>query len=187
MLPIGPSRTTTYSDSLPGVSIPEPPNYRTEVDHARVKCDENKFFVDKVEYWNAQNQLVRLAATDVNSQPKFSEFTLVSSFATLQGMFCGRTYAGLGFRFNTDGAKVKVAEVFAGSPAEKAGIKVDDVIAKIDGDLVNGLTAEEVISKTRGVAGSTVTLSILRGGQVAPLDMLVTRENIQQPQFGTAK
>jgi hypothetical protein len=42
----------------PEIAIPNPPNFRTEVDHVLLKCDENKFLTDKVEFWNAANELV---------------------------------------------------------------------------------------------------------------------------------
>ena len=47
-------------------------------------------------------------------------------------------------------ARLKVTEVLSGSPAEKVGIKTDDIITHINGKSVSGLTPEQVNRETSG-------------------------------------
>jgi uncharacterized caspase-like protein len=98
-------------DFLPAeTSIPDPPNFLTEVDHVLLKCDENKFATVKVELWNAANQLVRIQAINPEAPAYFSEFKELSPFASLQEIICEKGYAGLGLRLALDNNSIKVAE-----------------------------------------------------------------------------
>lgn len=163
----------------PNVSVPNAPNYRVEVDHVLIKCDENKYAIDKVENWNSSNELVRIGVNDSSVAVTFSSFQDISAFATLQQIYCGKPYSGLGMLLTTENGAVKVAEVFSGSPAEVSGVKAEDVITQIDHELVAGLPLEKVIEKSRGPSNSSVTLTIKRGGASAALDISVVRANVQ--------
>jgi carboxyl-terminal processing protease len=66
-----------------------------------------------------------------------------------------------------------------GSPAEKAGLKPGDVIDKVDGGSLDGLSPDQARDKIRGKKGTEVTLSIVRK-DVAPFDVTLTRDVIQQ-------
>lgn len=61
-----------------------------------------------------------------------------------------------------DGATV-VIEPIESSPAEKAGLRKDDVITAVGGQPVADLVLEDVVAKIRGPKGTTVVLTILRG------------------------
>jgi carboxyl-terminal processing protease len=50
----------------------------------------------------------------------------------------------------------------AGSPAEAAGLRPGDVIARVDGTTLDGLTPDEARDRVRGKAGTEVTLHVLR-------------------------
>lgn len=63
-----------------------------------------------------------------------------------------------------------------GSPAEKAGLKTDDTILKVDGESTEGLTLNEVVTKIRGKKGTEVKLTILRGEDT--FDVKITRDTI---------
>lgn len=171
-----------------GVSMPDPPNYRTEVDHTLLSCDENTFVTDKSEDWNASNELVRVGYTDPKTI-KASEFNDISIFATLQQIVCHKSYGGLGIGLASDNDAVKVVKVFDDSPGEKAGIRAGDIITDIDNEPVSGLTLQQVIERSRGPANTKVILTILRKGQDSPLNLTVTRENIepQTTQLGPSK
>ena len=107
----------------------------------------------------------------------------------MQQIVCQNGYAGLGIRLATDKTSIKVAEVFDASPAEKAGIKANDIITHIGNEPVGELTQEQIIRKLRGPAKTTVVLTILREGQDKPLELTATREIVQpqSTQAGSAK
>lgn len=66
-----------------------------------------------------------------------------------------------------------------GSPAAAAGLKPGDVIVKVDGGTLDGLTPDQARNKIRGKKGTTVVLSIERAG-AAPFDVTITRDTIRQ-------
>jgi carboxyl-terminal processing protease len=55
-----------------------------------------------------------------------------------------------------------------GSPAEKAGLKPGDVVLKVDGSTLDGLTPDQARDRVRGKAGTEVTLHILRYAAPTP-------------------
>ena len=75
---------------------------------------------------------------------------------------------------------IRVIEVLNGSPAEKVGLKKDDFITHVNGELVRALTPEQVIEKLRGPAHSKVDLTIVRKGQDKALEVAVNREIIER-------
>lgn len=64
-----------------------------------------------------------------------------------------------------------------GSPADEAGIRAEDVIVGIDGQLVAEIGPDASMELIRGPAGSTVTLTIARAGG-EPFDVTVERREI---------
>jgi predicted metalloprotease with PDZ domain len=164
----------------PGTSIPDPPSFRTEVDHVLLKCNENKLLIEKTESWNAAKELVRVWAMKRELPFNFTEFNHFSPYATLQEIVCGKSFGGIGVLVTPDNGSIRVTEVISGSPAEKVGVKTDDVITHVNGELVSALTPEQVIEKLRGPAHSKVDLTIVRKGQDKALAVAVDREIIER-------
>lgn len=73
-------------------------------------------------------------------------------------------YVGIGTEVSLqkDG-KVVVKTVFEDSPAEKSGIKINDVITKVSGEKVDGKTITEISKLIKGKEGTEVELTIARG------------------------
>src|SRR5690606_26688328 len=61
-------------------------------------------------------------------------------------------------------------------PAEKAGIRSNDIIAGINGEDAGGLSISEAVNKIRGPKGTEVTLTIVRGDKVE--EITITRAKI---------
>jgi len=91
------------------------------------------------------------------------------------------SYAGVGMLVNADpyDMKVTVVNVFAGSPAETAGLLPGDVIVAVDGEDVAGKRVDEVTSLVRGTPGTSVSLGIRRGENT--LDIKIVRQQINVP------
>ncbi|GAP14370.1 C-terminal peptidase [Longilinea arvoryzae] len=89
-------------------------------------------------------------------------------------------YEGIGAIVDITGDYLKIVSPMPGSPAEKAGLKVGDVIIAVNGEDMTGVDGNIVLSKVKGPAGTDVTLTIQREGVEQPLDIKVTRAKIQQ-------
>lgn len=89
------------------------------------------------------------------------------------------TYVGIGVvvGLNEDN-RVTVVSAIEGSPGKKAGLLSGDFIMKVDGDDVTGLNLEQVVSKIKGDAGTSVSLEIERQGSEELIKKEITREEI---------
>jgi len=77
--------------------------------------------------------------------------------------------------------RVGIVEPLPGSPAKEAGLQAGDFILKVDGENIDGKTVSEVADKIRGEKGTKVTLTIARKGIEKPLDISITRAQIDVP------
>ncbi|MGI6684425.1 MAG: S41 family peptidase [Bacillota bacterium] len=88
-------------------------------------------------------------------------------------------YVGVGMYISEANGKVQVVNPMPGSPAEKAGLKPGDIIIRVDGKSVQGLSSSEVSGKIRGLEGTKVTVSVVRDGK--GLDFTMVRTAITLP------
>lgn len=90
-------------------------------------------------------------------------------------------YCGIGAYVNqnvTTGA-ITIVRPLKDSPAQKAGIKAGDIISQIDGKDVTGQDLSAVVSRMKGEAGTKVKITIVREGTEDPLELTVTRAEIE--------
>lgn len=97
-----------------------------------------------------------------------------SSKEDLNGSFEG---VGIELGFNKDKRLVVIAPV-SGTPAEKAGIKPQDLILKIDVKDTLGITIFDAVRLIRGPKGTEVKLTIFREGDKDTREFTITRDTI---------
>ncbi len=86
-------------------------------------------------------------------------------------------FSGIGISFQkNDKGEYQVTEVFKDSPAEKSGIKIGDIILKVDGNLYK--TSEEMSEHIRGESGTTVELILMRNNK--EIKASITRETVKE-------
>jgi carboxyl-terminal processing protease len=91
------------------------------------------------------------------------------------------SFSGIGAELGKDAdGNLIVVSPISGFPADKAGLKAQDVIASIDGKSTSGQSVDEAVSKIRGKAGSQVKLEIVRN-KSEQKTLTITRENITVP------
>lgn len=73
--------------------------------------------------------------------------------------------SGLGLRVAARGENLRVTEITAGGPAARAGIRVGDRLAAVDGQEVDGRDPSRAALLLEGPAGSSVVLRLRRGSQ----------------------
>lgn len=74
-------------------------------------------------------------------------------------------YVGIGVRIQVVSDQVVITEVFEGGAAYDAGIRVNDVIYKVDGELASDYELNDLVDRIVGDVGSYVTIEFLRAGQ----------------------
>ena len=88
-------------------------------------------------------------------------------------------YVGIGITITLqeqDGG-MRVEQVTAGGPAEEAGMQVGDIITEVEGESTLTLGMTGTRAKVRGEEGTSVALTILRGGE--RLTLTVERRSIE--------
>ena len=74
-------------------------------------------------------------------------------------------YGGIGSQVRNSGDYVVISEVYRGFPADLAGIKVGDLLKKVDDVSLKGLSTEKVSEKLKGNPGTEIKLTIERNGK----------------------
>ena len=84
-------------------------------------------------------------------------------------------FGGLGITVGVrDGALTVIAPI-EGTPADKAGLKSEDIILKIDDKSTLGMTIDDAVSIMRGKVGTPIDLTIVREGATKPLPIHIVR------------
>lgn len=149
------------------------------VDSALEKIDSVQDLVDKYYLWDIDNDYMEEKIIDgyvSGLNDKYALYYTPEEFEELQESVSG-SYAGIGVSIvMNDENRIEVYKVFSGSPAEKAGIFVGDIIVSANGE--SGFaTLDDLVAIVRGLPGTTVDLVIDRGGKEIP--MTVERARIQ--------
>jgi carboxyl-terminal processing protease len=88
-------------------------------------------------------------------------------------------FGGLGIQVTMEDGLVKVISPIEDTPAFLAGIKTGDKIIKIDDTAVKGMTLNDAIKRMRGKPDTTITLTIIREGEIEPLFYTLVRAIIK--------
>ncbi|MBA4336696.1 hypothetical protein C0416_02885 [bacterium] len=108
----------------------------------------------------------------------YSTFMLPQDAQTFQESLSG-TFDGIGVYLSYEDGNYIIQTALKGSPAEKVGLKTNDIITQIDGLSTTGMTFDDIIDMLRGAAGTDVTLTIKRGSITK--DYKLTRALIDVP------
>ena len=101
----------------------------------------------------------------------FSAYLTPSELARNREFLQG-SFGGIGASMTNRAGKLVITAVIAGTPAERAGLKADDVVVTIDGRDVTGLTVDDAVARIRGPVGTHVHLGIQRGTVTAQYDIV---------------
>lgn len=94
-------------------------------------------------------------------------------------------FVGIGIYMGMDiNGNVVITSTIKESPAEKAGLKAGDIIAKVNNEDVIGEASDVISSKIKGEVGSKVKITVARGTET--LDFNLKREEIKVYHVETA-
>ena len=88
-------------------------------------------------------------------------------------------FSGIGAEIGQKDNNLIVVTTLDDSPARKAGLQTDDVIAKVNDDETTGWSIDQAVSKIRGDKGTTVKLTVVRNQAVK--EFSIVRDNIVNP------
>ena len=91
------------------------------------------------------------------------------------------SFAGVGIEMASQTAPYVIARTLPGTPAEKAGFKAGDTITAVDGAATATMAYSDLVSKIRGTAGTSVTITVIHPGSTTPVDIKVTRQTLSLP------
>jgi carboxyl-terminal processing protease len=87
-------------------------------------------------------------------------------------------FGGIGIRFQALKGKVRVTDVMEGTPAEKAGLKANDLIVEVDGVVVSDMASSKLVDLLRGPIETVVKLQIRRDDDEALLTFEIERAHV---------
>ncbi len=112
---------------------------------------------------------------------RYTQFFTPAEFKAFNEALDPQRIGGIGVMIEPDptSGSVRISYVLPGTPAERAGLHVGDVIVAVNGSTTKGLTVEGVSSMLRGKAGTVVSVSVRRSG--IPSVVSIIREDVQPP------
>lgn len=88
------------------------------------------------------------------------------------------SFTGIGAEVTMKNGRLTIVSPIKGSPAEKAGIRPEDQVIKVNGESLEGLDVNEAVRKIRGPKGTKASLEIVRPGVRDILRITVIRDEI---------
>ncbi|HEY9214996.1 MAG TPA: S41 family peptidase [Ancylobacter sp.] len=136
----------------------------------RVRAD----YVEKPE----DSKLVEAAINGMlSSLDPHSTYMDAKDFRDMQVQTRGQ-FGGLGIEVTMEDGLVKVVAPIDDTPAAKAGVQAGDLIAKLDGEEVKGMTLSQAVEKMRGAVATPIKLTVIRKGSDKPIELTLVRDII---------
>lgn len=132
-------------------------------------------YVDTVD---AEKLVKRGLQAMLNSLDPYTEYIEEANSEDIELMTTG-AYGGIGAVIKKkDSCGVMISEPYIGSPAVKYGLEPGDIILAIDGEDVIPLSPTECSNRMKGVPGTDVRFTVIKGKSGDTLDIVVTRERV---------
>jgi carboxyl-terminal processing protease len=168
---------------LGGIILAEAPPTRAEVETDALRLFNNMLVLVEDNYAtpiNSERAVYGAIDGMLRTLDPHSKFLDPQNFKALREDQTG-SYAGLGIQVQSMFGKVTiVSRPFEGSPAEKAGLHVGDMITHVDNEPTAGLAVDAVVKKLRGQPGTKVHVTIARPGEDKPIELDIVRQQLQK-------
>ncbi|HEU0166819.1 MAG TPA: S41 family peptidase [Chloroflexota bacterium] len=87
-------------------------------------------------------------------------------------------FTGIGAEVGLRAGQPIIVQPLDGSPAQNAGLRAGDAIVRINGEDVSHATLQELTTKLRGDAGTTLVMTVQHQDADTPVDVTITRGRI---------
>jgi carboxyl-terminal processing protease len=135
----------------------------------------NTFYVDEIN----PDKIIKTGIDDMlKSLDPYTVYYPETEIDEFTFMTTGK-YGGIGSQVRNNGEYAVITEVYRGFPADKVGIKPGDIMKKVDGISLKGLSTDKVSEKLKGDPGTPILLTIERNGKETEYSL--KRERISVP------
>jgi carboxyl-terminal processing protease len=142
-----------------------------------------KLYVDDMKIQEVVDKAIDGLLTNLDAH---SSFMNEKKYKELQVQTKGE-FGGLGITVGMrDGALTVIAPI-EGTPADKVGLKSEDIILKIDGKATLSMTIDEAVGLMRGKPKTKIELTVVRKGEAKPLTFNIIRDIIKIKSVYTKK
>lgn len=121
---------------------------------------------------NPDADLEDMIAKMMSTLDKHSSYLTREEYQYMKNHTISGQFGGIGVSIMERSGRIVVVAPIEGSPAQKAGIMANDVIASVDGVSVLGKSAEYLQMCAAGEVGTTVNIGIIRGGEELSFDLV---------------
>lgn len=115
----------------------------------------------------------------LESLDPYTEFIAETDVEDYKLSHVSNEYAGIGALVQQQDGKVVIAEPYFGYPAQKADLRAGDIVLKIDDKDIYAKKVDDVTSLLKGARNTNVKITIQRKGEAAPLNKVLTRQEIK--------
>jgi len=135
----------------------------------------NTFYVDEID----PERIIKTGIDNMlRSLDPYTVYYSESEADDFSFMTTGK-YGGIGSLVRGGDDYTVISVVYKGFPADVAGIKAGDLIKKVNGISLKGMTTSEVSEKLKGNPGTSITITVERNEK--EIDFTVKRERIGIP------
>jgi carboxyl-terminal processing protease len=121
----------------------------------------NTFYVDEID----PDKLVKSGIDNMlKTLDPYTVYYPESEVGEFTFMTTGK-YGGIGSIVRNSGDYVVISEVYKGFPADLAQLKPGDILKKVDGVSLKGITSDKISDKLKGNPGTDITLTVERDGK----------------------
>ena len=132
----------------------------------------NLYYVDEINPEELTDKVIKNTLKDLDPYTSFyNEQEVKDARESREG-----EYGGVGITVYNSKRGIQINEVYKGYPADKAGLKIGDIIISVDGKSVTNLEREQLSMFIKGAPNSTFFIEVIRQNKI--LKKKVTREKI---------
>ena len=133
---------------------------------------------DYVEPVDEKKLITEAISGMVASLDPHSQYFDKKSFKEFSEGTSGR-FVGVGIEISQEDGLVKIVTPIEGSPADRAGLKTNDLITKVDDTPLKGLSLSEAVKRMRGEPKTKVVLTVFRKDENRTFPVTIIREEIK--------